>query len=167
MNIFLLDQNIQKCAKYHCDQHVIKMILEYTQILCTVLHLNGKIPPYKPTHQTHPCVVWAGLSLDNWFWLKELIYALNQEYKYRWNSFQNHAAFEVANKLESPDLPNRGLLKHPQAMPEEYKVPENPVRAYRNFYIFNKSRFANWTKRKKPLWYVIGCKKSHKLKVKE
>lgn len=162
MNIFLLDQDIQKCARYHYDRYVVEMTLEYAQILCTVLHLNDEAAPYKSTHQTHPCVVWAGLSLDNWFWLKAFIYALNPEYKYRWNYFQNHAAFEIANKLKFPDLPNIGLLKHPQAIPGEYKVPER-----RNFYIFNKSRFANWTKRKKPLWYIIGCKKSYILKVKE
>jgi len=28
MNIFLLDKNPEKCAKYHCDKHVVKMILE-------------------------------------------------------------------------------------------------------------------------------------------
>lgn len=30
MNIFVLDLDIVKCARYHCDQHVVKMILEST-----------------------------------------------------------------------------------------------------------------------------------------
>lgn len=153
MNIFLLDRNIEKCAKYHCDQHVVKMILEYTQILCTVLYLNGIACPYKPTHQKHPCVIWAGLSLDNWLWLKELTYYLNKEYKYRWNNLRNHRSFEVANELKCPRLSNIGLLEHPQAMPEQYRVLGDPVQAYRNFYTFSKSCFANWSKRKKPFWY--------------
>lgn len=38
MNIFILDENPQKCAEYHCDKHVVKMILETAQILCTVRH---------------------------------------------------------------------------------------------------------------------------------
>lgn len=41
MNIFFLDRNIRKCAAYHCDKHVVKMILESTQLLSTALHLNG------------------------------------------------------------------------------------------------------------------------------
>jgi hypothetical protein len=28
MNIFFLDFDTNKCAKYHCDKHVVKMILE-------------------------------------------------------------------------------------------------------------------------------------------
>jgi hypothetical protein len=39
-------------------------------------------------------------------------------------------------------------------MPEEYKILKNPVKAYRNFYIFSKSKFASWRKRKKPNWYT-------------
>lgn len=40
MNIFFLDRNIRKCAAYHCDKHVVKMILESTQLLSTALYLN-------------------------------------------------------------------------------------------------------------------------------
>jgi len=28
MNIFVLDYNPKKAAEYHCDKHVVKMILE-------------------------------------------------------------------------------------------------------------------------------------------
>ncbi len=161
MNIFLLDQDIQKCARYHCDQHVVKMTLEYAQILCTVLHLNGKAAPYRPTHQRHPCVIWVGLSVDNWIWLKELTHALNQEYKYRRDAFRNHASFEAIKKHNPPRLPSLGLIEHPQVMPEQYKVSGKPVQAYRNFYILDKSRFASWSKRKKPFWYrsrsIVSC----------
>ncbi len=67
----------------HCDQHLIKMILESTQILSTVLHLNDIKTLYKPSHQKHPCVIWTGQSLQNWLWLRKLTCALNEEYKYR------------------------------------------------------------------------------------
>lgn len=36
MNIFYLDQDPKLCAQYHCDKHVVKMITEYAQIMCTV-----------------------------------------------------------------------------------------------------------------------------------
>ena len=35
MNIFYLDQDPRLCASYHCDKHVVKMIVEYAQLLCT------------------------------------------------------------------------------------------------------------------------------------
>ena len=28
MNIFVLDNDPRQCAEYHCDKHVVKMILE-------------------------------------------------------------------------------------------------------------------------------------------
>ena len=154
MNIFFLDQNIKRCAKYHCDQHVIKMILESTQILSTVLSLQGIKTLYKPSHQKHPSVIWTCASLQNWLWLRELVFLLNDEYKYRYNSIINHKSYDVAKQLKVPNLPEKGLLEHPQVMPEEYKVLNDPVTAYRNFYIFSKSKFATWRKRKKPYWYT-------------
>jgi len=35
MNIFYLDPQPRLCAQYHCDKHVVKMILEYAQLLST------------------------------------------------------------------------------------------------------------------------------------
>ena len=35
MNIFYLDKNPKICAMYHNDKHVVKMILEYAQLLST------------------------------------------------------------------------------------------------------------------------------------
>jgi hypothetical protein len=35
MNIFYLDEDPKICAQYHCDKHVVKMIIEYAQLLST------------------------------------------------------------------------------------------------------------------------------------
>ena len=35
MNIFYLDNHTHRCAKQHCDKHVVKMIIEYAQLLST------------------------------------------------------------------------------------------------------------------------------------
>ena len=35
MNIFFLDTDVKKCAEYHVDKHVVKMILETCQLLYT------------------------------------------------------------------------------------------------------------------------------------
>jgi hypothetical protein len=32
MNIFYLDEDPKICAQYHCDKHVVKMIIEYAQL---------------------------------------------------------------------------------------------------------------------------------------
>jgi hypothetical protein len=55
MNIFVLDTGINKSAKYHCDQYVVKMILNSVQIMCTALSKKGFRTPYKSTHVKHPC----------------------------------------------------------------------------------------------------------------
>ena len=41
MNIFILDQIPKKAAEYHCDKHVVKMILESAQMKSTAhwMHL--------------------------------------------------------------------------------------------------------------------------------
>jgi len=47
MNLFYLDKDLDKCAEYHVDKHVNKMILEAAQLLCTAIwvdRLLGFIP---------------------------------------------------------------------------------------------------------------------------
>ena len=43
MNIFFLDWNVDKCAKDHCDKHVVKMILETAQLLCSVHYMTDQV----------------------------------------------------------------------------------------------------------------------------
>lgn len=152
MNIFILDKNIEKCAQYHCDSHVVKMILESAQILCTVLWQTGTAAPYRPTHLKHPCVIWAGESLANWLWLKELGSALNKEYQYRFNKSCNHKSYDIIKILPIPSIPNLGLTKHVQVVPEMYRST-NVINAYRQYYIHHKKHIAKWTKRKTPHWF--------------
>jgi hypothetical protein len=152
MNIFLLDLNIEKCARYHCDQHVVKMILESAQIACTALNEKGFTTPYKSTHVKHPCVLWAGASFDNLRWLKKLAKALNREYRYRYRTSVDHSSLAVINQIEGIKFESTGLTEFPQAMPEEYKVPGDPVQAYRSFYVGEKLQFARWTRRRRPAW---------------
>ncbi|GAL02076.1 hypothetical protein JCM19237_4969 [Photobacterium aphoticum] len=100
MNIFVLDEDIQTCAQAHCDQHVVKMILESVQILCTALNKKGFETPYKSTHVKHPCVLWVEASYDNFLWLRDLALALNEEYKYRYDKTVDHKSIAVLAKIE-------------------------------------------------------------------
>lgn len=87
MNIFVLDRDVKKCAIYHNDKHVVKMILESAQLLCGVHHMtesNINDIPYKLSHKNHPCSIWAREDISNYLWLCELGLELCKEYTYRY-----------------------------------------------------------------------------------
>lgn len=153
MNIFVLSLNILKCAMFHCDQHVIKMILESAQMLCTVVLLSGGSAGYRIVHQKHPCTLWALKSLSNWKWLRELAYALNDEFKYRYKKTEDHKSIEIIKALKEPNIPDLGLTPFAQAMPDEFRDPDS-VLAYRKYYAGAKFRFATWRERDIPNWYI-------------
>ncbi len=161
VNIFILDRDIGKCARYHADQHVVKMILEGTQMLCTVLGKHGIDAPYKSTHFNHPCTLWAERSLSNWFWLRKLTLQLNKEFSFRYQKRIDHKAAVVARELPPPPIVDIGLTEFVQAMPDTYKVPGNPVEAYRRFYVGEKSQFTKWTRRRPPKWFLEAIKEKN------
>jgi hypothetical protein len=152
MNIFVLDEDIEKCAQYHCDQHVVKMILESVQMLCTALNKKGFTTPYKSTHIKHPCVLWVEQSFGNYSWLKNLALALNDEYRFRFERDADHKSILVLNEISNYHYQEQGLTEFAQAMPDKYKVPGDAVKAYRQFYLGEKMTFAKWTKRPVPEW---------------
>ncbi|MET1254222.1 pyrimidine dimer DNA glycosylase/endonuclease V [Aliikangiella maris] len=156
MNIFILDEDIQRCAEYHCDKHVVKMILESVQLLCTALNKKGFKTPYKSTHMKHPCVLWVESSFDNFEWLIDLTIALNAEYRYRFAKTHDHKSMAVLPEIEKLYYQRNGLTPFAQAMPDKYKVDGDAVRAYRQFYLGEKMHFAAWTNRAVPEWVEIS-----------
>jgi hypothetical protein len=155
MNIFILDSDINECAKYHNDKHVVKMILESAQMLCTAVNLSGGDAPYRSTHKNHPCSIWVRESLSNWRWLRDLTLALNDEFKFRYDKDTDHKSAIIVKSLEEPNISDVGLTPFPQAMPDEYKG-EDPVDSYRRYYVKDKHHIAKWTKRRVPEWYFDG-----------
>lgn len=158
MNIFFLHLKPRKCAKYHCDKHVIKMILESCQLLYTCHWVSSgstALPGapnggYKPTHRKHPCVLWVCESLDNYQWLAQLTRELLAEYHYRYGN-REHACEKHLAWLESnfPPVESRGFTLPRCAMPDEYKVG-SAVENYRAYYCGEKLRFATYRKRHRP-----------------
>ena len=72
MNIFYLHQDPHEAAKLQYNKHVVKMILESAQMLCTAHHciMTGDADvPYKMAHKNHPSTVWARRSANNYEWL--------------------------------------------------------------------------------------------------
>lgn len=160
MNIFILDTNPRIAAKYHNNKHVVKMILESAQMLCTAVNfMSGEqITPYKSTHLSHPCSVWARRTLGNWLWLHELMLELNEEYKLRFNHEEDHLAViklresNIVDKAKSV-LCNENMTKFVTAMPDYCKSPnDDVVESYRNYYMKEKKDLANW-KTAIPYWY--------------
>lgn len=152
MNIFILDNDITKCAQYHNDKHVIKMILETSQLLCTAHWENDSEAPYKSTHKNHPCAIWARHSKQNYMWLTKLGLALCSEFEFRRGKV--HKSKEVLRWCLSnvPKLDSIGLTDFALAMPDEYKT-DCAVESYRNYYLNDKRHLASWELRGKPDWY--------------
>ncbi len=95
MNIFVLSLIPKLAAQAMCDKHVVKMVLEYTQILCAVHRISAETSCthkdkvdeaglYKITHRNHPCVQWARESDKNYIWLCSLLGCTLEEYTYRY-----------------------------------------------------------------------------------
>lgn len=153
MNIFVLDRDIDRAARYHSDVHIVKMPLEAAQILCTALHIHGLPAPYRPTHARHPCVLWAAESLAHWQWLRRFGRALVREYGYRFGRIHGCAAV-IDGLPKAPPLPDTGWRDPPQALPNAYKR-DDVVAAYRAYYRGEKALFpgkgpARWTRRRMP-----------------
>ena len=159
MNIFFLDYDVKKCAKYHVDKHVVKMILETAQLLCGVHHVTAHDTahdtahvPYKLSHKNHPCSIWSRESLSNYLYLCELGLELCNEYTYRYG--KRHKSQDVIEwcLVNRPNIKDIGFTETAKAMPDEYKV-KSVVDSYRNYYMGAKSGFAVWKNREKPFWF--------------
>ena len=176
LNIFYLDHDVIKCAEMHNDKHVVKMILEYAQLLSTahrvldgtivvglsetgrkqsryILPDNRESLLYIATHLNHPSAVWVRQSDKNYSWLFEMFESLLEEYTYRYG--KKHACEKLVWALEvRPNNIPRGNFTQPTpAMPDEVKIVGDSIASYRNYYINNKSHLAKWKKRPVPLWY--------------
>ena len=154
MNIFYLDECPVKAAQAMCDQHVVKMVLETGQLLCSAHNLlDGEKPGlYKTTHANHPSAKWARSGFEQYSWLFEHFVALSEEYQHRYNRV--HGTYnKLADMLEAcpQNIPDGDFLPAPLAMPDEYKC-SNHVLSYQTYYRKDK-QFGQWRNgRSKPAW---------------
>jgi hypothetical protein len=147
MNIFYLSEDPVKAASFFYNKHVVKMILESAQLLCTA-HLISDGPnanvPYKATHKNHPSAIWARESVSNYIWLYDHMIALGNEYTRRYG--KKHLTILKCSGVLSK-APNNvtkvDLTPMPQCMPDQYKVPGNSVEAYWNYYEAEKVNVKN------------------------
>lgn len=155
MNIFVLDKDTNKAAAYHCDKHVVKMCLEYAQLLSTTANeVRSGHPCYKTTHLNHPCSIWTRESAANTRWLAALLIALGREYTSRYGKVHKSVDIGVSAAWSAvKHIPDKGLTPFAQAMPDEYK-DKDPVVAYRRYYVNAKNGFATW-KNGVPDWWNV------------
>ena len=90
MNIFYLDKDPELAAIYQYNKHVVKMILESAQMLCTAHHCYGdkwqkENVPYKQAHLNHPSTIWTRQCFQNYRWLYLHMLALGSEYTKRYD----------------------------------------------------------------------------------
>ena len=179
MNIFHLDNDPKIAAQMMCDKHVVKMIVEYAQLMSTAHRVldgeeyydktkNGrKIKRwklkgaaeekllYKASHVNHPSNIWVRKSNDNYRWLYKHFIALGDEYKHRYG--REHASItklKDALYFHPDNIEDKGLTPLAQAMPDEYK-DDDPIVAYRN-YVIHEKHYAQWNKnREQPTWWRL------------
>ena len=178
MNIFFLDPDPLTAAEMHCDKHCVKMILETAQMLCTAHRvLDGdtvadKLGMYKTAHLNHPSTKWVRGTPLQYEWTYHLFKSLCDEYTKRYDKV--HLTDKKFRKILSTppfninsqvmymfhDNGNPYILAEytqpPQCMPDQYKVPDDAVKAYRNYYIGEKAGFAKWAYCSTPDWFTTG-----------
>lgn len=180
MNIFYLDNDPKLAAQYHCDKHVVKMLVEYHQLLSTLYRMIKGYPVWKVVGKTqkmvsytctdtvkeiqiykycfpnHPCAIWLRESYQNYQYLIELTRHLNDEYKFRYNKDNDHMSFAKVYPfvldLQQQDFQQQDLTNVALAMPQHCQS-DNPVESYRTYYNKEKFKFARWTKRDVPSWF--------------
>ena len=186
MNIFYLDHNPVEAARSHLDKHVVKMILEYAQLLSTAHRvLDGVLTVglsksgrkrkqyvlndqrdqvlYSATHINHPSAVWVRQNKANYDFLYALFVSTCDEYTYRYgkthltDSKLREALHEFPKNIYSDDKLHVWHGPTP-AMPDECKITGDHLASYRKYYIDKKADMAMWTNREPPEWFINGIK---------
>ena len=170
MNIFAVSHNPLIAACQLPDKLVVKMPTESVQLLTPWAFNTHGVYIEKPDGTTygikgfahHPCAKWLYESPANVVWLLEHAYAMCEEYTARYH--KTHGVFYALSQLADliawhyPDADSHDHTPFVQAMPDEFKVPGDPVTAYRN-YINGYKGYAVWNYSEKPDWW---CEETHR-----
>lgn len=160
MNIFYFDSCPIKSAQAQPDKMLVKMPLETAQMLCTAhRELDGdeyadEVGLYKVAYKNHPCTIWARETHSNYRWLLKHFLALGSEYTFRYGKKHKSVEKLYRGLDQLPgNIPLNAMTPIAQAMPDQYKN-EDPVKAYRD-YCINEKTYAKWDKgRDKPTWWT-------------
>jgi len=179
VNIFYVHQEPKICAQQHVDKHVVKMILEYAQLLSTAhrildgVEYVGKSKSgrkatryllsddrehhlYLASHLNHPSAKWTRHSACHYRWLFKLWIELMREYNYRYGKIHSAARLIPYLKELPKNIPENGFSAPWRAMPEEFKAdrsePDYTIKSYRAYYLGAKTSMFKWKNRPQPEW---------------
>ena len=110
---------------------------------------------YSATHINHPSAIWARSAVENYNWLVDHLFALSDEYTYRYG--RRHLTMtKMAFEIQSPPFGLKAwdMTPMPSCMPKELIISDNPVENYRNYYKYGKANLHKWTKREAPAWII-------------
>ncbi|QJT71000.1 hypothetical protein GR7B_00202 [Vibrio phage vB_VcorM_GR7B] len=171
MNIFITSKCPEKAARNCCDQHIIKMPVESLQMCSVAQHETGGwfVGLYSPSHVNHPCNIWVRQAQMNYKWLLRFVKACQYEYRYRFGDKPRKVddVYKIVPKSVSVSLIDRtpfvAAISKPDKVWELWTWADayekgivTITKSYREFYIQDKSRWARWTKRRPPKWYING-----------
>jgi hypothetical protein len=178
MNIFYLHNDPRTCSQLHNDKHVVKMIIEYAQLMSTAHRVldgkeyidvtaNGrKIKRWKMDNETyeaglmkashinHPSGIWLRKSKQNYTWLNRMWNYLMEEYTHRYGKHHSCEKYRSVLYPWPKNIPEGYFTEPTPAMPDIYKVPGNSLQSYINYYNGAKKHIAFWKKREIPIWHV-------------
>jgi len=163
MNIFYIHKDPEIAAQAMTDKHVVKMILESAQLLCTAHRIldghevivkskNGHNLKkwehdndsyndilYRSTHINHPSAIWVRESSANYNWLYEHFIALGAEYQRRYG--RTHKSIDSLRFILASPPRN---IKHKEQTPMRVAITNQqwhkstPIESYRTYYIKEK-----------------------------
>ena len=161
MNIFAVEECAEAAARALPDKLIVKMPLESAQMLSTAHRLLSPenyceaYNIYKPAFVNHPCTIWARETHENYRWLLIHWITLCEEYYYRYARY--HASWTKlwdGLKIFPMNITKGDLTPFAQAMPTQYKNPDNPIKAYRDYMIAEK-HYAKWERgTERPKWWA-------------
>jgi hypothetical protein len=175
MNIFYLHADPTLCAQQHVNKHVVKMVLEYAQLLSTAHRLldgvetlgmtaagrnvkRWQLPDerddllYQATHNQHPSALWTRASADNYQCLYHLFVAVLDEYTFRYGKVHTTSKLLIPLQQSPTHIAQLAFTEPTPAMPDEYKVAGDVAQSYRNYYLGSKSHLFAWKNRPTPDW---------------
>jgi len=183
MNLFYLDEDLDKCAEYHVDKHVNKMQLETAQMICTNLWIDNLLGyvPRALNKEENKVLTQARLAekdlpieertipylptMQNHpctIWMRTSLdnfewshcYANALSSEQHYRYGTTHKSILIINALPDPkNIPSIGFTTFGLAMPDSLKNYDDPIGSYRMYYMLDKGTFASWKKRSKPPWW--------------
>jgi hypothetical protein len=176
MNIFYLDPHPKTCAEMHLSKHVVKMIIEYAQLMSTAHRvLDGteyidassgrKIKRWrlddsarestlhKASHINHPSAIWCRENQANYAWLYCMWLHLLDEYTYRYGKIHACARLKDALRCHPNKIAIGDFFAPTPAMPPEVKVlAENPTPGRKYDSLKSYHNYYNVSKRSFATW---------------